>query len=137
VNSPGGYSTLYTLLEQLKETVDEDWAFFFDWLLGDPWGANLRNDVSHGLPAPINATYAALLLRAVCLLAVVAGPITSVRPDATQRRDRAQLLAALTDLTVDAGPAGNRIGTAITVIEGFVWRLRLRRLRHLRRRNRN
>jgi hypothetical protein len=104
------------------------------WLLAGPWGANLRNEVSHGLPAPITPAYAALILRAVTVLAVVAGraPITHVR--AGHRRDRDEIIALLADPTGNAGRIGTWLAKAATAAERLVWRLHTAGLRRVLRR---
>lgn len=75
-NDPGGYVGLYVLLDELEKlALDPSWTYFFRWLLLSPYGANLRNDVAHGFvfdPGPIHT---ALTLRAVSVLALVAGPL--------------------------------------------------------------
>jgi hypothetical protein len=75
-NDPGGYVGLYVLLDELEKlALDPSWTYFFRWLLLGPYGANLRNDLAHGFvfdPGPIHA---ALALRAVSVLALVAGPL--------------------------------------------------------------
>jgi hypothetical protein len=96
--TPGGYPGLYILLDKLTEiALDESWADFLNWLLAGPWGANLRHGIAHGLPAPLTAEYAALVLRAVTMLGIVAGPApgprqsrapTVPRPGARTRRRR-------------------------------------------------
>ncbi len=128
-NAPGGYPGLYVLLNHLETlALDESWAYFFGWLLGGPWGANLRNDVAHGLPTRMSPAYAALALRAVCVLGVVAGPATSIRLQPAHRRDRDQVIALLSDLSTDAGPVGNLIGRLADRTEHVGWLLRLARL---------
>ncbi|WP_033337918.1 DUF4209 domain-containing protein [Catenuloplanes japonicus] len=132
-NSPGGFPGLYALLNLLeKEALDESWAYFFGWLLGGPWGANLRNDVAHGLPAPMNPAYAALVLRAVTCLGVVAGPVTSSHLPVTARRAREEILATLVDPTPSAGHVGNLLGRLASDAERLAWWLRAIRLRWIR-----
>ncbi len=73
---PGGYVGLYVLLDELERlALDPSWAYFFRWLLLGPYGANLRNDVAHGFVFDPGPVYAALTLRAVSVLALVAGPL--------------------------------------------------------------
>ncbi|WP_405427691.1 hypothetical protein [Micromonospora sp. NBC_00617] len=133
--TPGGFPGLYALLANLETVaLDESWAFFFNWLLAGPWGANLRNDVSHGLPAPMTPAYAALILRAVSVLAIVAGPMTTIRQDASQRRDRDELIALLTSLTSDTDPTGRRLNRLAGFTERLAWRLRLAQARRIQRR---
>ncbi|WP_433825975.1 DUF7380 domain-containing protein [Actinoplanes sp. CA-015351] len=134
-NSVGGYPGLYALLTNLEAlALDESWAFFFNWLLAGPWGANLRNDVSHGLPAPMTPAHAALILRAVSVLAIVAGPVTTIRQDTSLRRDRDELMALLTSLTPATSPAGRRLNRLAGLIERVAWRLRLTQARRMQRR---
>ena len=126
---------MYFLLDKLEDiALDESWAFFFAWLLAGPWGANLRNDVSHGLPAPMTPAHAALILRAVTVLAVVAGPapITYVR--AGHRRDRGEIIALLDDPAGDAGRIGTWLAKAATAAERLAWCLHTARLRRVLRR---
>jgi hypothetical protein len=130
--TPGGYPGLYVLLNRLENAaLDESWAYFFGWLLGGPWGANLRNDVAHGLPTPMTANYAALVLRAVCALGVVAGPVANSHLPIADRRARDELVNALTDLSIDAGPAANLLGRLAAVFDRLAWRLRVFRLRRM------
>lgn len=69
--SLGGYVGLQALLETLRDNhMDEDWHFFLTWLLTP--GANVRNDVAHGLLAEPTAAYAALVLRAAGLVVLIA-----------------------------------------------------------------
>ncbi|MFJ6953167.1 hypothetical protein [Micromonospora sp. L5] len=138
-NSPGGYPGLYSLLAKLEDiALDESWAYFFTWLLAGPWGANLRNDIAHGLPTPLTPAYAVLVLRAVTLLAVVAGPapITQIRTG--DRRDRDEITALLSN-PIGRAPRerGAWLGRAAVTAERLAWRLRVTHLRHtLRRRPR-
>lgn len=70
--SMGGYAGLQPLLAALLDSgMDEDWHFFLSWLLLTP-GANVRNDVAHGLLAEPTAAYAALALRAAGLAVLIA-----------------------------------------------------------------
>ena len=72
-NDPGGYVGPYILLEELEKlALDESWTYFFRWILLGPYGANLRNDVAHGFVVDPGPVYAALLLRAVSALVLVA-----------------------------------------------------------------
>lgn len=72
---PGGYVGLYVLLDELEKlALDPSWAYFFRWLLLGPYGANLRNDVAHGFVFDPGPNHAALALRAVSVLVLVAGP---------------------------------------------------------------
>jgi hypothetical protein len=92
---PGGYPGLYVLLDKLEEiALDESWTYFLRWLLLGPFGANLRNNLAHGLPTNTSPEYAALTLRAVSVLTLVASPMT---PDsiAAQDRERATLVRLL------------------------------------------
>ncbi|XVU23009.1 DUF7380 domain-containing protein [Actinoplanes sp. CA-054009] len=137
-NAVGGYPGLYVLLTNLETlALDESWAFFFNWLLAGPWGANLRNEVSHGLPAPMTHAYAALILRAVSVLAIVAGPVADIRHDTSQRRDREQMIAMLTSLAFDTGTTGRWLNRIAGFTERITWRLRLAQLHRIQRRNRN
>lgn len=129
-NDPGGYVGLYTLLDELEKlALDESWTYFFRWLLLGPYGANLRNDVSHGFlfdPGPI---YSALLLRAVSVLVLVAGihpadeylPMSG--PEQIDVRPRQALLDTLTNPT-QAGVVSRSLAGVANWLERAAWWLR-------------
>jgi hypothetical protein len=103
-NDPGGYVGLFVLLDELEKlALDESWAYFFRWLLLGPYGANLRNDIAHGFVFDPGPVYAALLLRAVAVLVLVADtlPADSYLPDVgtdqVEVRPRQVVLDALAD----------------------------------------
>lgn len=66
----GGYVSLNVLFERLRAVglPDEAWRRYGEHLLVDPLGANLRNEVCHGLIASISSRDAALLLHYACHL---------------------------------------------------------------------
>jgi hypothetical protein len=73
-SDPGGYGGLHPLLSALEEQgMDPDWSYFIKWLLIGPPGANLRNDLSHGLVLDPGPVHAALALRAAALMIGLAG----------------------------------------------------------------
>ncbi len=61
---PGGARTLGILLLELREhfTDDDGWIDYLYNVLGDQFGLNLRNDISHGLIDSVGVGDAALLL---------------------------------------------------------------------------
>lgn len=142
-NDPGGYVGLYILLDELEKlALDESWTYFFKWLLLGPYGANLRNDVAHGFvfdPGPI---YAALLLRALSVLVLVADIlpgdtyIPKVGTDQVDVRPRQVVLDALAD-PVGADKVARAASAAVGLLERAVWCLRARVVvRTVRRRDR-
>lgn len=143
-NDPGGYVGLYNLLSELKElALDESWAYFFEWLFLGPYGANLRNDVAHGFVFDPGPVYAALLLRAVSVLVLVADilPADEYLPKAgvvqMEPRPRQVVLDSLAD-PVRSDRLSRSVSTAANVLERAVWWLRARAaLRITRRRNRD
>lgn len=70
---PGQYPGLRFLLDALDALcLDESWSWYLRWLLLGPIGANLRNDIAHGIitdPGPVNA---ALILRGASILVTAA-----------------------------------------------------------------
>jgi hypothetical protein len=75
---PGMYPQLGALLDALEGLdFDEDWAYFLRWLLVNPLGMNLRNEVAHGRVRALSPADAAMVLRALILLVVLAGPGTA------------------------------------------------------------
>lgn len=142
-NDPGGYAGLYNLMGELKKlALDESWAYFFEWLLLGPYGANLRNDIAHGIVFDPGPVYAALLLRAVSVLALVADilPVDDYVPRA--RIEGADVRPREVVFDVLRDPVGtDRIARAISVganlLERVLWWLRARAvLRAERRRDR-
>lgn len=104
---PGGYVGLYTLVRKLEEiALDESWAYFLLWLLVDPFGPSIRNDVAHGLALEMGAPYAALVLRGAALLITLVAPqpdpigvgsMTAEPQIPSPPRDRERLLQLLAD----------------------------------------
>jgi hypothetical protein len=135
-NSPGGYPGLYSLLAKLEDiALDESWAYFFTWLLAGPWGANLRNDIAHGLPTPLTPAYAVLILRAVTVLAVVVGPAPIAQIRSGDRRDRDEITALLRNPTGRAArERGAWLCRVAATAERLAWRLRVTHLRQILRR---
>ena len=99
--SMGGYAGLQPLLAGLLDSgLDEDWHYFLSWLLLTP-GANVRNDVAHGLLAEPSASYAALALRAAGLAVLIAPSSAALGWDDDLDGRRAADIAA-------PGPAAGR-----------------------------
>jgi hypothetical protein len=139
-NDPGGYTGLYNLLDELEKlALDESWAYFFRWLLLGPYGANLRNDVAHGFVFDPGPVYAALLLRAVSVLALVADtlPVDDYLPkvgtDEVDVRPRQVVLDALAD-PVGTDKTGRVVSAGADLLERVVWWLRARSVRRTVRR---
>lgn len=131
---PGGYPGLYVLLDKLEQiALDESWAYFLRWLLLGPFGANLRNNVAHGLPVNTTAEYAALTLRAVAVLALVSSP---TGPDgvAAEDRERADLVRLLSTPPRVAGPIDGLLAAAGRTLEWAWWNVRVVRARAARER---
>jgi hypothetical protein len=130
---PGGYVGLYVLLDELEElALDPSWAYFFRWLLLGPYGANLRNDIAHGFTFDPGPVFAALALRAVSVLALVAGTLPDDRfgsecASATDRRPRSQVLAALTSPTGHASRTDRAMLRIADTLERAAWWIRARR----------
>lgn len=131
---PGGYVGLYLLLDELEKlALDPSWAYFFRWLLVGPYGANLRNDVAHGFVFDPGPVFAALTLRAVSVLALVAGPMpddrfgTETRHEATESRPRREVLTALTHPTGRASVLERAMVVAADRLERATWWIRTRR----------
>ena len=143
-NDPGGYVGLYVLLDELETlALDESWAYYLRWLLLGPYGANLRNDIAHGFVFDPGPLYAALLLRAVSLLVMVADTLPTddylpvVGTDRIQSRSREIVLDALADPVASDAPARG-LAAAADMLERTVWWLRARAVdRTLRRRRRS
>lgn len=70
-NKPGGVITLGTLLNMLKDKIDESWRRYFINLLTNPIGINLRNRVCHGLLPNFGKENAALLIQVACNLRLI------------------------------------------------------------------
>lgn len=88
-SDPGGYGGLHGLLTSLQDAgMDPDWIYFLKWLLlGNP-GANIRNDLTHGLVFDPGPLYTALVLRA----AAVMFPLVAPDAGAAANRDRDRVL---------------------------------------------
>lgn len=139
-NDPGGYVGLYSLLGELEKlALDESWAYFFRWLLLGPYGANLRNDVAHGFVFDPGPVYAALLLRAVSVLVLVADTLPAdeylpdVGTDQVDVRPRQVVLDALAD-PIGTDKVGRVVAAAANLLERAVWWLRARAVRRSARR---
>ncbi|MFJ5543284.1 DUF4209 domain-containing protein [Micromonospora chalcea] len=129
---PGGYPGLYVLLDKLELiALDESWGYFLRWLLLGPFGANLRNNVAHGLPVNTTVEYAALTLRAVAVLALVSSPSG---PDgvAAGDRQRADLVRLLSAPPRAAGSIDGLLRTADRILEWAWWKVRIARARSVR-----
>lgn len=131
---PGGYVGLYVLLDELEKlALDPSWTYFFRWLLLGPYGANLRNDIAHGFIFDPGPMFAALTLRAVSVLALVAGPLPndrfSTEPDeeATEPRPRPEILSALAHPGGRASMLERAMATVADRLEHTAWRIRARR----------
>jgi hypothetical protein len=129
-NDPGGYVGLYLLLDDLEKlALDESWAYFFRWLLLGPYGANLRNDVAHGFVFDPGPVYAALLLRAVSVLVLVAdtlpadGYLPVIGIEHVEVRPRKVVLDALAD-PVGSDKVVRVAGSTADLLERAVWWLR-------------
>lgn len=74
-NRPGQYPALGSLLGELVDLgFDEDWVYYLRWLLTEPTGKNLRNEVAHGRVRGTSKADSALVLRALLLLVLLCGP---------------------------------------------------------------
>lgn len=131
---PGGYVGLYVLLDELEKlALDPSWAYFFRWLLLGPYGANLRNDISHGFVFDPGPVFAALTLRAVGVLVHVAGILPYDRfggePDETpdSPRLRHEVLKALSNPTGRRSRLDRALGAVADGLERCAWWLRARR----------
>lgn len=139
-NDPGGYVGLYVLIDELQKlALDESWAYFFRWLLLGPYGANLRNDVAHGFVFDPGPVYAALLLRAVSVLVLVADTLPrddylpEIGTDQVDVRPRHVVEAALAD-PVGFDKLARFVGRIADRLERVVWWLRARAVRRSERR---
>lgn len=136
---PGGYPGLYALLTELEKlALDESWAYFLRWLLLGPYGRNVRNDVAHGFISDISPTYAALTLRAVSVLVIMAGPPIDDHlgpnarrqdPAASTTRDRSTVLDLLTAPLGPPGPIDRPLGWAARHLDRAWWFLQTTRTR--------
>ncbi|MFI5490610.1 DUF4209 domain-containing protein [Micromonospora echinaurantiaca] len=115
---------------QLKDVaaLDESWVYFMRWLLLGPFGANLRNNVAHGLPVNTTVEYAALTLRAVAMLALVSSP---TGPDgvAAAGRERADIMRLLSTPPRVSGPIDGLLATGDRILEWAWWKIRILRTR--------
>jgi len=122
---PGGYPGLYVLLDKLELiALDESWAYFLRWLLLGPFGANLRNDVAHGLPVNTTVEYAALTLRAVATLALVSSP-TGRDGVAAGDRERAELVRLLSTPPRVSSPVDGLLAASGRTLEWAWWKIRV------------
>ncbi len=69
---PGGFVLLGELFTRIRAAIgglpDPSWLRYGEHLLTDRLGANLRNDLAHGLKADVSPAEAALLLHYACFL---------------------------------------------------------------------
>lgn len=136
---PGGYVGLYVLLDELERlALDPSWAYFFRWLLLGPYGANLRNDVAHGFVFDPGPVYAALTLRAVSVLALVAGPLPEDQfgahrnGESTKPRTRMEVNTALAQPTGTTPVLLRVMGMVADRFERVAWWMRAQVNRHRR-----
>lgn len=72
---PGIYPALDSLLSSLEDLgFDESWLYFLRWFLANHSGKNMRNQIAHGRVTQVSANDAALALRALMLVTLLAGP---------------------------------------------------------------
>ena len=72
---PGIYPALGSLLDALEPLgFDESWLYFLRWFLANNSGKNLRNQIAHGRVTRVSPADAALALRALMLVTLLAGP---------------------------------------------------------------
>ena len=72
---PGVYPALDSLLASLETLgFDESWLYFLRWFLASHSGKNLRNQIAHGRVGRVSQADAALALRALILVTLLAGP---------------------------------------------------------------
>jgi hypothetical protein len=71
---PGGFGGLGALLRGLREALDEDWLRYYEIVLTDGHGLNLRNDLVHGYADSATREQAALLLHVALSLFVQPPP---------------------------------------------------------------
>jgi hypothetical protein len=72
---PGVYPQLAVLLDCLANLdFDESWLYFLRWLLVNHQGKNLRNEIAHGRVKGTSPADAAMVIRALLLLALLCGP---------------------------------------------------------------
>jgi len=65
---PGGVVTLGALLAKLEGRMDESWRRYLVHLLTDPFSANLRNRLAHGLLDRSGPAEVAVLIHAACFV---------------------------------------------------------------------
>lgn len=96
-NSPGGYPYLHTLIKELEDLgLEESWAYFLRWLLLGPYGVNLRNEVAHGFVYALDPRYTVLILRALCLVALMtSGDVGSLDEEKDWARRRQSVTEAI------------------------------------------
>lgn len=138
-DTAGGYPGLHNLLKELEDlALDQSWAYFLRWLFLGPYGANLRNEVSHGYVPDLDPPMAALALRALAMLVVVAGPPTYDRlgvglGDPPFDEQPPRTAAEITDvLKAPLGPPdrGDRaLGFVAKQLERALWRVEVLRIR--------
>lgn len=128
---PGGYVGLFVLLEELEElALDPSWAYFLRWFMLGPYGMNVRNEVAHGLLLDPGPVVAALTLRAVSVLALVAGPLltdpngTEQHQDATPQHSRTEVLDLLAHPTGQPSIIERALALTAERLDRASWRMR-------------
>lgn len=89
-SDPGGYGGLHGLLTALENAgMDPDWIYFLKWLLLGHPGANVRNDLTHGLMFDPGPVHTVLVLRAAALMIRLVAPEPGEGAVADRGPDRA------------------------------------------------
>lgn len=70
----GGYDGLGALLREMATVLDEDWVRYYEVVLTNEHGLNLRNDLAHGYADVATREQAALLLHVVLTLLIEPPP---------------------------------------------------------------
>ncbi len=88
-SDPGGYGGLHGLFTALENAgMDPDWIYFIKWLLLGHPGANVRNDLTHGLVFDPGPVHTVLVLRASTLIIRLVAPEKDGGAAADGDRDR-------------------------------------------------
>lgn len=86
-SDPGGYGGLHGLLTSLEDAdMDPDWIYFMKWLLLGSPGANVRNDLTHGLVFDPGPLHTVLVLRAAALIIPLVAPDSGAAANADRDR---------------------------------------------------
>lgn len=86
-SDPGGYGGLHGLLTSLEDAgMDPDWIYFLRWLLLGSPGANVRNDLTHGLVFDPGPLHTVLVLRGAALIIPLVAPDAGAVPDVDRDR---------------------------------------------------